>query len=86
MVFTLPVREEGIVVPDSALMRSADGDWTVFVEEAPGQFKQTEVELVGSSLGRKVIEGIPTGTPIAVAGAFFIASEMAKSGFDPHDH
>jgi len=24
--------------------------------------------------------------PIVVAGAFFIASEQAKGGFDPHNH
>lgn len=86
VVFTISSESQGLVVPDSALMRVSDGDWTVFIERAPGQFEQMEVEIVQSSPGFKVVEGIPANTRIAVEGAFYIASEMAKSGFDPHDH
>ncbi len=86
VLFTTRSEDQGIVVPDSALMRVSDGDWTVFIEQAPGQYVQTEVEIVQSFPGSKVIEGLPANTRIAVEGAFFIASEMAKSGFDPHDH
>jgi len=86
VLFTTRTETQGMVVPDSALMRISDGDWTVFIEEQPGQFRLTEVEIVQSSPGLKVIEGLQENTRIAVEGAFFIASEMAKSGFDPHDH
>ncbi|PCI54471.1 MAG: hypothetical protein COB36_09900 [Alphaproteobacteria bacterium] len=86
VIFTTSSEARGIVVPDSALMRVSDGDWTVFVEEEPGQFFQTEVEIVQSFPGSKVIDGLQENTRIAVEGAFFIASEMAKSGFNPHDH
>ncbi len=86
VVFTITSESQGLVVPDSALMRVSDGDWTVFIERGPGQFEQTEVEIVQSSPGFKVVEGIQENTRIAVEGAFYIASEMAKSGFDPHDH
>ena len=86
VLFTLPSESQGLVVPDSALMRVSDGDWTVFVEQSPGQFAQTEVEIVHRMPGSKAIEGLPEHTRIAVEGAFFIASEIAKSGFDPHDH
>ena len=86
VLFTTRSEAQGIIVPDSALMRDSDGDWTVFVEQSPGQFRQNEVEIVQSYPGMKVIEGIPVNTSIVVEGAFFIASELAKSGFDPHDH
>jgi multidrug efflux pump subunit AcrA (membrane-fusion protein) len=75
-----------IAVPETALMRSADGDWTVFVEDHPGEFEAMEVEL-GQALGiyRQVI-GIPANTRVVTKGAFFVASEIAKGGFDPHGH
>lgn len=79
-----------LAVPESALMRSPDGDWVVFVEEKPQLFVAKEVEL-GRSLGdstqplREII-GIASGQKIVTQGAFFIASEQAKGGFDPHNH
>jgi membrane fusion protein, heavy metal efflux system len=75
-----------LAVPESALMRGADGDWTVFVEEEPGEFKPHEVEL-GRSLGKwREISGIPEGEMVVMEGAFFVASQLAKGGFDPHGH
>lgn len=79
-----------LAVPESALMRSADGDWVVFVEESSNEFIAKEVEL-GRSLGRQLqpsreIIGLPSGKKIVTKGAFFIASEQAKNGFDPHNH
>ena len=75
-----------IAVPETALMRGADGDWTVFVEDHPGEFKAVEVEL-GQPLGyyRQII-GIAANTRVVIKGAFFVASEIAKGGFDPHGH
>lgn len=86
VLFTSPSEVRGIVVPESALMRLSDGDWTVFVEVEPGEFMQTEIEVLHSFPGSRVIGGLPENARIAVEGAFFIASEMAKGGFDPHDH
>ncbi len=75
-----------LAVPETALMRSDDGDWTVFVEAQQGQFNAVEVEL-GRSLGVwREIEGISPGSNVVVKGAFFVASEIAKGGFDPHGH
>ncbi|WP_286262602.1 efflux RND transporter periplasmic adaptor subunit [Thalassotalea atypica] len=75
-----------ITVPQTALMRGADGDWTIFVEQAPGKFVPTEVRL-GRVFGSfQEILGIQPGLNVAIQGAFFIASEQAKSGFDPHNH
>ena len=75
-----------LAVPETALMRSADGDWTVFVEDHPGEFQPVEVEL-NRSLGQlREISGIAPNTRIVTKGAFFVASQIAKGGFDPHNH
>ncbi|MBA4742097.1 MAG: efflux RND transporter periplasmic adaptor subunit [Azoarcus sp.] len=75
-----------LAVPESALMRGADGDWTVFVENAPGKFEPVEVEL-GRALGSvREIVGIEPGKQVVMQGAFFVASQIAKGGFDPHNH
>jgi multidrug efflux pump subunit AcrA (membrane-fusion protein) len=75
-----------IAVPETALMRGSDGDWTVFVEDHPGEFEAVEVEL-GQPLGNyRQIIGIAANTRVVTQGAFFVASEIAKSGFDPHGH
>ena len=75
-----------MAVPEDALIRGADGDWTVFVEDHPGEFTATEVEL-GQTFGdyREII-GLPSGCKVVIRGAFFVASEIAKGGFDPHNH
>jgi len=80
------LKQSGIAVPLSAVLRSTDGDWQVFVETAPGRFKPKEVEVIRSMGGRMVIEGLAEGTRIVSKGAFFIQSELAKSGFAVHNH
>ncbi len=84
--FSFTTEEPVLAVPEAALMRSADGDWVVYVEQEPGEFTPVEVTL-GRSLGAwREITGIDAGSRVAVEGAFFIASEIAKGGFDPHNH
>lgn len=84
--FQFATLEKVMAVPEDALIRGADGDWTVFVEDHPGEFKTIEVEL-GRSLGDfREINGLKSGTRVVTQGAFFVASEIAKSGFDPHNH
>ncbi|WP_444993877.1 efflux RND transporter periplasmic adaptor subunit [Aliikangiella sp. IMCC44359] len=84
--FNFKTENAVIAVPETALMRGSDGDWVVFVEETKGQFKPHEVTL-GRSLGvlREII-GIEPGTRVVTEGAFFVASQIAKGGFDPHNH
>lgn len=82
----LPMPENTILVPESALMRRADGDWSIFVEEEPNVFNQVEVEREGSVQGLQAISGAKVGQKVAITGAFFLASELAKGGFDPHNH
>lgn len=75
-----------IAVPTEAVLRTTDGDWAVQVEESPGVFKETEIEVLYAVEDKTAISGIPEGTRIATKGAFFVAAEAAKSGFDPHGH
>lgn len=84
--FRFRTQKPVLAVPETALMRGADGDWTVFVEDHPGEFQPVEVEL-GRGLGSlREITGITPGTRIVTQGAFFVASQIAKGGFDPHNH
>ncbi len=84
--FSMKTKKAVTAVPENALMRSADGDWVVFVESEHNQFAAVEVEL-GRVLGEnREISGLKTGTKVVTTGAFFVASEIAKGGFDPHGH
>ncbi len=82
----LPVDEKLILLPETALMRSSDGDWTVFIEQQKGVFKQKVVELKNTINGFHSIKGLNSGQRVVTDGAFFLSSEIAKSGFDPHNH
>ena len=79
-------KQEGIVVPLAAVMRSADGDWQLFVETAPGRFGAKEVDVLQTVGDQLLIDGIAEGTTIVSKGAFFVQSEIAKSGFNIHNH
>ncbi|WP_301388237.1 efflux RND transporter periplasmic adaptor subunit [Thalassolituus sp. UBA2590] len=84
--FRFQTKRPVLAVPETALMRGADGDWTVFVEDHPGEFQPVEVEL-GRALGPlREISGVGPGARIVTQGAFFVASQIAKGGFDPHNH
>ncbi|NKF52749.1 efflux RND transporter periplasmic adaptor subunit [Shewanella sp. WXL01] len=84
--FQFESNSEVIAVPEEALIRSSDGDWTVFIEDHPNEFKAVEVTR-GRSFGEyREVLGIEPGTKVVTRGAFFVASEIAKGGFDPHNH
>jgi len=78
--------EPVLAVPEAAVLRGPDGDWQLFVAAGADTFRLVEVEFVGTAGGLAVIEGIPAGTPVVSRGAFFLQSELAKGGFDPHNH
>ena len=86
VMFLLAASSPVVAVPETALLRSADGDWSVFVESHPGEFKAEEVELGRLYGDYREIFGLIPGTRVVTRGAFFIASEIAKGGFDPHGH
>ncbi|MEN8801933.1 MAG: efflux RND transporter periplasmic adaptor subunit [Thiogranum sp.] len=77
---------EGIAVPVDAVLRSADGDWQVFVETAPGRYKAREIEVQHDTRDSVIVAGLKEGVRIVSKGAFFIQSEIAKGGFDIHNH
>lgn len=78
--------ERVLAVPDDAVMRSPDGDWQMFVEHEPGEFEPREVDVIRTTAGFTVIGGIEPGARVVTRGAFFLQSELAKSGFDIHNH
>ncbi|MBW8183328.1 efflux RND transporter periplasmic adaptor subunit [Shewanella nanhaiensis] len=77
--------ETGFVLPDAALTRGGDGDWQVFIQDEDG-FEAVEVDVVESQRGMNLVRGLAVGSQVVVSGAFFLASEQAKSGFDIHNH
>ena len=84
--FSMSTKSAVLVVPENALMRSADGDWAIFIESEDNQFTSHEVELGRIMGGSREIFGLDAGTKVVTVGAFFVASEIAKGGFDPHGH
>ncbi len=67
-------------------MRSDDGDWVVFVEYKIGSFKSVEIQVIKTIGNYIVIDGLLEGTRVVTDGAFFVQSELAKSGFAVHNH
>lgn len=78
--------EQVLAVPNDAVLRSADGDWQVFVEHEPGNYAPHEVVVVRTTSEVTVIDGVEPGARIVTRGAFFLQSELAKSGFEIHAH
>ncbi|WP_462168336.1 efflux RND transporter periplasmic adaptor subunit [Pseudoalteromonas lipolytica] len=84
--FHFTTEQAVLAVPENALTRSADGDWQVFVVDDDGGFIAKEVS-VGRNLAQyREISGIEQGVNVVTQGAFFVASQLAKGGFDPHNH
>ncbi|WP_371411749.1 MULTISPECIES: efflux RND transporter periplasmic adaptor subunit [Shewanella] len=77
--------EGGVILPDSALTRSSDGHWQVFVEGDDG-FEALEIEVVERQRGMNLVRGLAKDAQVVISGAFILASEQAKSGFDIHNH
>ena len=78
--------QTALSIPVNAVLRSPDGDWQVFVEEEPGHLKPQEVDVLNTVGDRAIINGLKPGTRVVTQGAFFVQSELAKSGFDIHNH
>lgn len=80
-------KNKALQLPEAAVLRSSDGDWQVLVEQdEAGEFKAQEINLISVSDGKAVIEGIKPGTRVVTHGAFFVQSELAKGGFEIHNH
>ncbi len=83
---TSETTRRALAVPTDAVLRSPDGDWEVFLEQDDGRIVPHEVEIVDTRDGLSVIRGITPGTRVITRGAFFVQSEIAKSGFEIHNH
>ncbi|MGD2112389.1 MAG: efflux RND transporter periplasmic adaptor subunit [Gammaproteobacteria bacterium] len=79
-------RAAALALPARAVLRDPHGDWVVFVEEPANVFEAREVEVTSTSGNHAVIEGLAAGTRVVTEGAFFLQSELAKSGFEIHRH
>lgn len=78
--------EEALLMPKAAIQRQGS-ELIVFVEEEPGHFERREVRVGKSSMGVvPVLEGLKEGESVVIKGAFALASESAKSGFEVHNH
>lgn len=75
-----------LALPVDAILRTADGDWAVYIEKRPGTFQQIEVKMGDVIDNQAIIEGIAPGTRVVTKGAFFIHAELNKKGFDSHGH
>jgi RND family efflux transporter MFP subunit len=76
-----------LALPEEAVLRRPDGGWRVFVvRDEPSSYQAVEVTLVRTADGWAVVEGLTSGTEVVTQGAFFLQSELAKGGFDIHQH
>jgi len=78
--------EQVLAVPAEAVVRSADGGRMIFVERQDNVFEAMEVGARPVADGRVVLAGISAGERVVTRGAFFLQSELAKSGFAVHAH
>jgi len=69
---------EGLFVPDTSV-QNVGGRSTVFVEEAPGTYRATEVRL-GHEIGtmHEVLDGLAAGARVVTTGSFILKSELLK--------
>lgn len=79
---TMPV----MALPVDAVLRTSDGDWAIYVENKPDNFKQVEVKVVENVDGHVIVEGVSPGLDVVTKGAFFVHSELNKQGFDANGH
>jgi len=55
--------------------------------EEPGHFERREVEINKSNMGLvNILKGVKEGETVVVKGSFVLASELAKAGFEVHNH
>jgi RND family efflux transporter MFP subunit len=78
--------DKALLLPEQAIQRQGS-ELIVFVEEEPGHFERREVLVGRAGAGMvPVLEGVMEGESVVVKGAFILASELAKSGFEVHNH
>ncbi|WP_296051760.1 efflux RND transporter periplasmic adaptor subunit [uncultured Alteromonas sp.] len=84
--FNGPQTDAILAVPQSALMRDGDGEWQIYIADDDGDLIPQGVTLGPQYGDWQAISGVKPGQTYVSHGAFFVASEIAKGGFDPHNH
>ncbi|MFQ5346011.1 MAG: efflux RND transporter periplasmic adaptor subunit [Mariprofundus sp.] len=78
--------EKALLLPEQAVQRQGS-ELIVFVEEESGHFERREVTVGKINMGLlPVLGGVKAGELVVVKGAFVLASELAKAGFEVHNH
>ncbi len=78
--------DKALLLPEQAIQRQGS-ELIVFVEEEPGHFERREVTVGKVNMGLfPILTGVKAGEPVVVKGAFVLASELAKAGFEVHNH
>jgi len=75
-----------MAVPKAAALRNTEGEWVVFVEDEPGRYRSVDITPIRTVGDQLIVEGLSPGLRVVTKGAFFLQSELAKSGFDVHNH
>jgi len=77
---------QGLLLSGQAVQRQGS-ELIVFVEEEPGKFERREVTVGQAGVGLvEILTGVNEGESVVVQGAFVLASELAKAGFEVHNH
>lgn len=76
----------GVKLPLNAVLRDEHGDWFVFIKAGEHDFKKQEVKLIESTKDIAVVSGLSDKTTVVTKGSFFLQSELAKGGFEVHNH
>jgi len=78
--------QQALLISQQAIQRQGN-ELIVFVEEEPGHFERREVSMSKSNMGLvKILKGVKAGERVVVKGAFVLTSELAKAGFEVHNH
>jgi len=78
--------EEALLLPETAIQRQGS-ELIIFIEEEPGHVERREIRVGKASMGLvPIFEGLKEGESVVTRGAFVLASELAKSGFEAHNH
>lgn len=83
MYATVEFREaeirSAVTLPADAVQRWEDSD-VVMVEVEEGRYRPLAVEVVPLGDGLLAVEGIPAGTRVVVAGAYFVRAALEQGG------
>jgi len=80
------IGKKSLLITEQAIQRQGS-ELIVFVEEEPGHFERREVEINKANMGLvTILKGVKEGEMVVVQGSFVLASELAKAGFEVHNH